>query len=124
MGPGRGGEGRGGEGTGGQDRRGGGEGRGGEGRGEGGRKVVPAPWEPPHAATDLNRLPDLQGWNQDGHHHGDVLLHGAVLGDQQHQGQNERNHLRVTKLKAQSREYPLVDHTLQSNRGREGKTYN
>ena len=63
--------------------------------------------------TDLDRIPDLQGWNQDGHHQGDILLHGAVLGDQQHEGEHKRNHLGVTELQVQSRQDPQMDHTLE-----------
>ena len=98
---------------------GGGEGRGrergrGEGRGNEGTEYTSAAvtTEFPHDTTHLDWFLNLQGWNQDGHHQGDVLLHGAVLGNQQHQGQNERDHSGVAELGPQSRKDPLVDHTL------------
>ena len=54
----------------------------------------------------------VQCWSYDRHDECAVVLKGAVLGNQQHQWENKRNHLVVSKLTAQCRKHTLLDNAL------------
>lgn len=55
---------------------------------------------------------DLHCWNEDGKHKAAILLHGAVLCDEEHDRHDKRDHPVVPELLCQGREHSLVDHTL------------
>ena len=48
--------------------------------------------------TYLDWILDLQCWDEDGEDECGVFVHGAVLGDEENEGEDERDHLRVAEL--------------------------
>ena len=48
--------------------------------------------------TDLDWVLDLQCWNEDGEDECGILVHGAVISDEEDEGEDEGDHLGVAEL--------------------------
>lgn len=66
----------------------------------------------PSAVFYLNWLLLLENRREVGQDEAEVLVLGALLGDQQHVGQHEGNHVRVDELGGQRRQDSIHHHSL------------